>query len=70
MAAEMLAPVSSEKPELEESKAEFERACQRYLHMSTAEFLHNMGSGYFQKHPELAHRAADVALLLPLLSAR
>lgn len=48
----------------------FERACQRYLKMSTSEFLEKLDSGYFKKHLELAHKAADVALLLPLIRAR
>ena len=44
-----------------------ERACQRYLGMSSEEFLQKWQSGYFQAHPELALKAADVALLLPLV---
>jgi hypothetical protein len=69
MPVEALAPLI-EKSENAEQLAEFERACQRYLHMSTADFLQKMDSGYFLRHPELARKAADVALLLPLLSAR
>jgi hypothetical protein len=38
--------------------------------MSTDEFVEKWNSGFFKEHPELAHKAADVALLLPLLSAR
>lgn len=51
-------------------RAIFERASMRYLKMSTEEFLEKWNSGFFKQHPELAHKAADVALLLPLLSAR
>jgi hypothetical protein len=46
-----------------------ERAAQRYLQMSTEEFVEKWDSGFFKHHPELAHQAADVALLLPLRSA-
>jgi hypothetical protein len=48
----------------------FEQACRRYLQMSAAEFIERWNSGFFKNHPELAYKAADVALLLPLLSAR
>jgi hypothetical protein len=51
-------------------RAIFERASRRYLNMSTEEFLAKWNSGFFKQHPELAHKAADVALLLPLLCAR
>jgi hypothetical protein len=51
-------------------RAIFERASRRYLNMSMEEFLEKWNSGFFEQHPELAHKAADVALLLPLLSAR
>jgi hypothetical protein len=51
-------------------RAIFERTLRRYLNMSTEEFLAKWNSGFFKQHPELAHKAADVALLLPLLSAR
>ena len=51
-------------------RAIFERASQRYLQMSTEEFTGKWNSGFFKQHPELADKAADVALLLPLLSAR
>ena len=51
-------------------RATFERASMRYLQMTTEEFLEKWNSGFFKRHPELAHKAADVALLLPLLSAR
>ena len=50
--------------------AVFERASQRYLQMSAEEFVEKWKSGFFKQHPELVHKAADVALLLPLLSAR
>ena len=48
----------------------FESACQRYLKISTDEFLQKWASGYFRDYPELAHRASDIALLLPLVRAR
>jgi len=53
----------------EEDAAIFERACQRYLKMSTAQFLDKWKKGYFQD-TEIAHQAADVALLLPLIGVR
>ncbi len=55
---------------MDDGRAMFERACKRYLKMSTEEFLEKWNGNFFEKHPELAHKAADVALLLPLLSAR
>jgi hypothetical protein len=58
------------QPEADTDRAIFERAAVRYLKMSTEEFLEKWNNGFFKEHPELAHRAADVALLLPLLSAR
>lgn len=67
------APVASHKRSLSEGIADpdiLERAAQRYLQMSTKEFVEKWNSGFFKQHPELAHKAADVALLLPLLSAR
>lgn len=57
-------------PEAIEDRAIFERAARRYLQMSTEEFVEKWNSGFFEQHPELAHKAADVALLLPLVSAR
>jgi len=51
-------------------RAIFERATRRYLQMSAEEFVEKWNCGFFEQHPELAHKAADVALLLPLLSAR
>ncbi len=56
--------------ETAENYAIFERASRRYLHMSVEEFVEKWENGFFEQHPELAHQAADVALLLPLLSAR
>jgi hypothetical protein len=53
-----------------EARAIFERASQRYLKMAADEFVEKWKAGYFRTHLELAHKAADVALLLPLLSAR
>ena len=53
-----------------EAREIFERASQRYLKMTTDEFVKNWKAGYFRNRPELAHKAADIALLLPLLSAR
>ena len=47
-----------------------DRASQRYLQMPAKEFVQKWESGFFKEHPELAYKAADVALLLPLLSAR
>jgi hypothetical protein len=58
------------QPEADTDRAIFERAAVRYLKMSTEEFLEKWNNGFFKEHPELAYRAADVALLLPLLSAR
>jgi hypothetical protein len=55
--------------EADEDRAMFERACKRYLQMTAEEFLGKWNSGYFDMHPEKAHQAADVALLLPLVSA-
>ena len=57
-------------PEAMADRAIFERASRRYLKMSAEEFLEKWNNGFFKQHPELAHKAADVALLLPLLSAR
>jgi hypothetical protein len=51
-------------------RAIFERASRRYLQMSAEEFVEKWHGRFFKQHPELAHKAADVALLLPLLSAR
>jgi hypothetical protein len=71
MPATMLAQSAIEtKPEVDNGSAMFERACQRYLNMSTEEFLEKWHGRFFERHPELAHKAADIALLLPLLSAR
>jgi hypothetical protein len=50
-------------------RAVLERATRRYLQMSTEEFVEKWNSGFFKQHPELAHKADDIALLLPLLSA-
>lgn len=47
----------------------FERASRRYFQMSAEEFVEKWNNGFFKEHPELAYKAADVALLLPLLSA-
>ena len=49
-------------------RAIFERASRRYFQMSAEEFVEKWRSGYFKQHPELAHKAADVALMLPLLT--
>jgi hypothetical protein len=62
--------VNQGTPETIADRAIFERASKRYLQMSTEEFLEKWNNGFFKQHPELAHKAADVALLLPLLSAR
>lgn len=59
-----------QESDLDADRAIFERASMRYLQMSTKEFLDKWNSGFFKEHPEMAHKAADVALLLPLLSAR
>ncbi len=53
----------------EEGAAIFEQACKRYLNVSTEEFLERWEKGDF-RDTEIAHRAADVALLLPLMGAR
>ncbi|HTB20671.1 MAG TPA: hypothetical protein VK708_21255 [Bryobacteraceae bacterium] len=50
-------------------RAVLERATRRYLQMSSEEFVEKWNSGFFKQHPELAHKADDIALLLPLLSA-
>lgn len=55
--------------EQEEALAVFERACQRYLKMSTQDFLARYRTDGFKSDPELAYKAAEVALLLPLLGA-
>jgi hypothetical protein len=51
----------------EEAVKLFEQAAQRYLHMSTDLFLDRLGSGYFNKHPELARRLDSVLFYLPLI---
>ncbi len=53
--------------EIKNSAEVFERNCQRYLGIHTQDFLSKMDSGYFSEHPELADRAACVAILLPLV---
>jgi hypothetical protein len=66
------AVVGSHNPGTSEAianRAIFERASRRYLQMSAEEFVEKWNSGFFKQHPELAYKAADVALLLPLLSA-
>jgi len=70
MASAVMDPHRQSAPEEIADREIFERASRRYLKMSTAEFLEKWNSGFFKQHPELAHKAADVALLLPLLSAR
>ena len=71
MPTAMLAPeIVESSPEVDDGRAVFERACKRYLKMSAEEFLEKWNGHFFENHPELAHKAADVALLLPLLSAR
>jgi hypothetical protein len=52
---------------VDESAIIFERVVQRYLKMSTAEFLSRIDSGYFQKHPELEDRLNSVLFYLPLI---
>jgi hypothetical protein len=70
MSSALLAPSQAPQSEAQVDHAIFERASRRYLQMSTDEFVEKWNSGFFKEHPELAHKAADVALLLPLLSAR
>lgn len=70
MSSALLAPSRAPQSEAQVDHAIFERASRRYLQMSTDEFVEKWNSGFFKEHPELAHKAADVALLLPLLSAR
>jgi len=70
MSSALLAPTQAPQSEAQVDRAIFERASRRYLQMSTDEFVEKWNSGFFKEHPELAHKAADVALLLPLLSAR
>jgi hypothetical protein len=52
---------------VDESAMIFERTVQRYLKMSTSEFLSRLDSGYFQKHPELERRLDSVLFYLPLI---
>lgn len=68
MSSTLLAPTNEDRSVADH--AIFERASRRYLQMSAEEFLEKWNGGFFKQHPELAHKAADVALLLPLLSAR
>lgn len=70
MSSALLAPTRAPQAEAGVDHAIFERASRRYLQMSTDEFVEKWNSGFFNEHPELAHKAAHVALLLPLLSAR
>jgi hypothetical protein len=70
MSSPLLAPSQAPLSDDSVDRAIFERASRRYLQMSTDEFLDKWNSGFFKEHPELAHKAADIALLLPLLSAR
>jgi hypothetical protein len=61
---------TSADPEGSEDRLIFERASRRYLGMSTEEFVEKCKSGFFADRPDFAYRAAKVALLLPLLSAK
>jgi len=70
MESTIVTPPQKPPSEAATDRAIFERAARRYLGMATEEFLEKWNGGYFKKHPELAHKAADVALLLPLVSAR
>jgi hypothetical protein len=71
MGRTLLAPQgTSAEPEVSEDRLIFERASRRYLGMSTEEFVEKWKSGFFTDRPDLAYRAAKVALLLPLLSAK
>jgi hypothetical protein len=70
MSSALLAPTRALQSEAQVDCAIFERASRRYLQMSANEFLEKWNSGFFKEHPELAHKAANVALLLPLLIAR
>ena len=45
----------------------FERMVQRYLKMSTCEFLKRLDSGYFRQHPDLDRRLDSVLFYLPLI---
>jgi hypothetical protein len=69
MAPQALAAKYEGTSEAMEDRAIFERATRRYLQMSSEEFVAKWNSGFFNQHPQLAHKAADVALLLPLVSA-
>jgi hypothetical protein len=66
----LVATQHHESSDTDTDRGIFERASRRYLQMSTEEFVENWNNGFFEQRPELAHKAADVALLLPLLSAR
>jgi hypothetical protein len=71
MGPTLLAPQpTSAEPKASEDRLIFERASRRYLGMSTEEFVEKWKSGFFADRPDLAYRAAKVALLLPLLSAK
>jgi hypothetical protein len=70
MPSAVLAQTQNAQSEAATDRAIFERASRRYFGMSTEEFIEKWNNGFFKTHPELAHKAADVALLLPLLSAR
>jgi hypothetical protein len=69
MSSAMVGPREA-TPEAIEERAILDRAARRYLQLSAEEFVEKWNSGFFKHHPELAHKASDVALLLPLLSAR
>jgi len=51
----------------DESADVFEHVVQRYLKMSTSDFLSRMESGYFAEHPELELRLDAVLFYLPLI---
>jgi hypothetical protein len=56
-------------PALTKEQAEqlFDKMAQRYLKMSTTEFLARLDSGFFNEHPELERRLDSVLFYLPLI---
>lgn len=50
-----------------EARGLFNSISIRYLKMTGEEFLSKLASGYFEEHPELAHKVDLVRFYLPLL---
>ncbi len=51
----------------EQAAQVFEKMVQRYLKMSTPQFLKCLDAGYFSQHPELERRLDSVLFYLPLI---